>query len=251
MTRFAVVTGTSRGLGAAIAAALLGRGWRVTGCARGAAPEALAGAQGYAHLEVDLADRDATRAAFDPARPELAPLARADRVALVHNAAVLATAPIHALELDVAVDAFAVNAAVPLWLSGLVLRGTARDADVRIVEISSGAATSPYPGWSLYCATKAALSMAGRVLAAEAREVEALSGRRISVLSYAPHVVATAMQAEIRAQDAADFPRVERFHRLHAEGGLVPPEAPAEDLAARLDAAAMAPYEAARYEPGG
>jgi hypothetical protein len=69
----------------------------------------------------------------------------------------------------------------------------------------------------------------------------------LSVLSYAPGVVATEMQADIRAADPALFPRRRRFVELHANGDLVAPELPAADLAARLDGAAGEPYEAVRF----
>jgi NAD(P)-dependent dehydrogenase (short-subunit alcohol dehydrogenase family) len=245
--KFALVTGTSRGIGAALAGALLERGWRVTGCARGGPPAELAGADGYAHLAVDLTDREAVRAAFDPGAPELVGLETAERAAIVHNAAVVATAPVHALDLDEACDAFTLNVAVPLWLTGWFLRATGPKADVRVVEVSSGAATSAYPGWPVYCASKAALRMAGEVLAVEAREVPALEGRRVAVLSYAPGVVATAMQRDIRAASPSLFPRHQRFVEMHEQGRLVPPEAPAGDLAERLDAERWEPYVEARY----
>jgi benzil reductase ((S)-benzoin forming) len=246
--RCALITGTSRGLGAALAADLVARGWRVMGCARGPAPAGLA-APGYAHLRVDLADLEAVRATFDAARPELAPLADAERAALVHNAAVMAIDPIPELGLERTLEALALNVAVPLWLTGWFLRSTSPGADVRVVEISSGAALRPYPGWPVYCASKAALRMAGQVLAEEAGAVESLRGRRIAVLSYAPHVVATGMQAEIRATAAERFPRRARFVELHETGALVAPEAPAADLAARLEADAPEGYAEARFTP--
>jgi NAD(P)-dependent dehydrogenase (short-subunit alcohol dehydrogenase family) len=176
--KFALVTGTSRGIGAALARDLCGRGWRVVGCARGAAPAQLAALAGYAHLRVDLGDRAAVRRAFDErgAAPgsAFAPVADAERAALVHNAAVVGTAAVHAVDLDAACDALVLNVAVPIWLTGWFLRTASATADLRVVEISSGAATSAYPGWPLYCASKAALRMAGEVLAVEAREVAAL-----------------------------------------------------------------------------
>ena len=48
MTRLALVTGTSRGIGTAVALALLDRGWTVQGLARGEAPPELA-REGYRH----------------------------------------------------------------------------------------------------------------------------------------------------------------------------------------------------------
>ncbi|MCB1150379.1 SDR family NAD(P)-dependent oxidoreductase, partial [bacterium] len=52
-TRFAAVTGTSDGIGLALARALLDDGWRVLGCARRDAP---LDHPAYRHVRVDLAD---------------------------------------------------------------------------------------------------------------------------------------------------------------------------------------------------
>ena len=249
--KFALLTGTSRGIGAALARELCARGWTVTGCARGAAPDELAKTEAYTHLSVDLADREAVRRTFvEPASdsPAFAALGRAERAVVVHNAAVVATAATHAVELDAAYDLCALNVALPIWLSGWFLRAAPAESDVRVVEISSGAATSAYPGWPLYCASKAALRMAGEVLSVEAAEVDALRDRRLSVLSYAPGVVATGMQADIRGVDPALFPRRERFVELHETGKLAQPEAPAKDLARRLEAPDPPAYEVARYQ---
>ena len=51
----ALVTGTSRGLGAATARALLDQGWQVVGMARSGAPSELAGDPRYTHLRLALA----------------------------------------------------------------------------------------------------------------------------------------------------------------------------------------------------
>jgi NAD(P)-dependent dehydrogenase (short-subunit alcohol dehydrogenase family) len=83
-----------------------------------------------------------------------------------------------------------------------------------LVNLSSGAATTPYEGWAAYCASKAAVDMITEVVATEERS----SGLRAFAL--APGVVDTDMQALVRSTPPDRFPEVERFHRLHAEGGL-------------------------------
>ena len=61
------------------------------------------------------------------------------------------------------------------------------------------------------------------------------------MLSFAPGTLDTAMQAEIRATDLADFPRRERFRELHAEGRLIDPALPAAWVCDWLEAEQVAP----------
>jgi len=94
-----------------------------------------------------------------------------------------------------------------------------------LVMITSGAARSPYPGWSSYGAGKAALDQWVRTVGAEQRQ---RGGVRVS--SIAPGVLATSMQGRIRETEERDFPEVARFHALHEEGALVDPNDAAERI---------------------
>lgn len=96
-------------------------------------------------------------------------------------------------------------------LSAAVARCPA--AEKRILHVSSGAARNAYPGWSVYCATKAALDHHAR-----ATVLDAAPGLRIC--SLAPGVIDTDMQAEIRATSLDRFPIRERFEALKREGQL-------------------------------
>lgn len=75
-----------------------------------------------------------------------------------------------------------------------------------LVNLSSGASTSVYPGWSIYGATKAAVDHFTEIVATE----EPLVG----CWSVAPGVVDTDMQATIRTHDQSTFPAIERFRQL-------------------------------------
>ncbi|HXZ48651.1 MAG TPA: SDR family NAD(P)-dependent oxidoreductase, partial [Usitatibacter sp.] len=111
----------------------------------------------------------------------------------------------------------AVNLVAPMRLMRRFLRMTEGAAPLRrIVNISSGAGRRPVAGWSAYCVAKAGLDMASRVAALEARE----RGAAVEVTSLAPGVVDTGMQAAVRSVSEADFPDVERFRRMKAEGAL-------------------------------
>jgi benzil reductase ((S)-benzoin forming) len=112
------------------------------------------------------------------------------------------------------------------------LRATASTPLRRIVNISSGAARRPISGWTAYCAAKAGLDMASRVLALEAGQ----RGLAIEVSSLAPGVIDTAMQETVRGSSEEDFADVERFRAMKAEGVLRPAAEVAADIL-RLEAA--------------
>ncbi len=241
----AIVTGTTRGLGAALAEALLELDWDVHGVARGEAPATLESARAYAHHRCDLADVHSTRTLFEG---EMAAVLRErSRLGLVNNAGVLDLEPIVDCELEHLTRSLTVNTAVPVWLYGWLLRFAPPTATMRIVDVSSGAADTPYPGWVAYCASKAGLDMAARVLAEEHREVEAIAGRDVAVVEFAPGVVDTGMQAQIRAISADRFPRRQKFVELHEQGRLVDPSAPAAGIAALLAADDLPPFSRRRF----
>lgn len=247
MDRLAIVTGASRGIGAELAVELLERGWRVESLARGPADARLAEAPERAvHSQVDLADGEALERWAREGLAERAHPERCDVVALVNNAGILAPVhPVAGIDRAELERAFRVNAVAPIWLAGYLLERRPRGRTV-VASLSSGAAHSPFPGWAAYCATKAALAMADRVTAVEH---EADSARRISVVSYAPGVVATGMQAEIRATEERLFPRRARFVELYQQDRLVPPRAPARQLADLIESPDLPHYLEAHYTP--
>jgi benzil reductase ((S)-benzoin forming) len=244
----AFVTGTSRGIGHAVAVELLARGFEVVGVSRDAPSDLGAG---YRHYCCDLADLDAVARVFEELIPVEVPLGERRRIGLVNNAAVLDCQTVAASRLDGLERAFRINAVVPIWLHGWLLRHTARDQQIRIVDVSSGAAQSAIPGWSAYCATKAALRMSGQVLGVELAEIPDLASRDVAVISYAPGVVATDMQARIRSAELTAFPRRARFEALHAERQLLDPAVPAREIAALVLDDALRGFHERRCQGGG
>jgi benzil reductase ((S)-benzoin forming) len=245
MPDIALVTGTSRGLGSAIAHALLAEGWHVHGVSRAQAPTALAASERYVHHVQDLSDARGAEEWFEGSFVRAAGQPR--RLALVNNAGRLAPLrAMHATHVREWVQSLTLNVAVPAWLMGACVAHF-QNAIVRIVNLSSGAATSPYPGWGAYCTGKAALRMAGRVFATEVEELPSLAGRDVRVVDYAPGVLATAMQAEIRGADLAHFPRRARFEALHADGELIDPAGPAREIVRLVEDAGRPRHEELRY----
>lgn len=166
MGNIAIVTGASRGLGRALAAGLVGAGWRVvvdarTGAELAAAVEAL----GAAAVGVP---GDVT----DPAhRAELVATARrlGGLDLLVNNAGILGPSPQPALAgypVEALREVYEVNVVAPLALAQQALPAL-RAAGGVLVWVSSDAAVNAYPGWGGYGSAKAAVEQAGAVLAAE------------------------------------------------------------------------------------
>jgi NAD(P)-dependent dehydrogenase (short-subunit alcohol dehydrogenase family) len=161
----AIITGSSRGLGLALARALAQRGWALVLDARGGAELERAARELGAITEVvalpgDVAD-DWHRGALVEAAGDHVDL-------LVNNASLLGPSPQPPLgryPLDTLERVYQVNVLAPLALTQLVLpRMADRGA---IVNVSSDAALEPYAGWGGYGSSKAALDQLSAILAEE------------------------------------------------------------------------------------
>jgi benzil reductase ((S)-benzoin forming) len=223
MTIKAIVTGHSKGLGEGIAAALLAQGIAVLGVSRGPAMQLTERFPGLlTESEVDLGNH-AALAAWMAGSVLHDFVQGADTILLVNNAGTVQ--PVGALQdqdpLEV-LRAVTLNVAAPLALAAAVVevRG---DAACRILHISSGAGRSAYPGWSVYCATKAALDRHAEAVALDASE-------GVRCVSLAPGVIDTGMQGEIRSATPEQFPMIEHFIALKEEGGLQSAEATGVDI---------------------
>jgi NAD(P)-dependent dehydrogenase (short-subunit alcohol dehydrogenase family) len=162
----ALVTGASRGLGAALAEALSRRGWRLV--VDGRAPDRLA-ATAAALPRPDLVTAVPGDVA-DPAHRAALAAAVGDRLdLLVNNASELGPTPLPRLaDLPPAAleRVLAVNTVAPLALVQAVLPALERAGGV-VLDVSSDAAVEAYEGWGGYGASKAALDQLTAVLAVE------------------------------------------------------------------------------------
>ena len=120
-------------------------------------------------------------------------------------------------------EAIAINLEAPLFLTKALLPNlkqcATEDMKPRVLHVSSGAARNAYEGWGSYCITKAGFNMMYRVLAAE------LAHDNILVGSVRPGVVDTPMSDFVRGFDgpARHFPMHKKFIDLHAQGKLERP----------------------------
>jgi benzil reductase ((S)-benzoin forming) len=234
-SRLVVLTGASRGLGLAIAEQLLARpGLLLTLSRRPDGSLEQRTRPGAARLEqwaVDVTD------VALPARLEAWLAAQAgqrfERAILINNAAVLGR--VGALEkMDAAALAqvFRADLEAPAQLSAVFLRATRSwPIERRICNVSSAAGRTPLAGWAAYCAVKAGLDHLSRTMALDERQLS----NPARIVSLAPGIIDTDMQAAVRASDASDFPDLARFKEFKATGQLSTPKDAAARLVAFLD----------------
>ena len=177
--RTALVTGASKGIGAAIAEALVNEGLTVHALARN--PEA---------LEV-LAARlgPLCKPVVADARDHALIAEKLDGIeidVLVNNAGGIATVrPLHEQTAQETADTIALNFTAPLQLIQHVLPGMIARRRGHIFNLTSTAASAVFPGTTAYGAAKAGLSQAGRVLRYD------LAGTGVRLTEIAPGRVET------------------------------------------------------------
>ena len=215
-----ILTGASRGLGAAIAEQLLQRGAALLTMSRHPNQALDAKAAGTrASLEQwtsDLADGVSAAARLE------AWLSRQKNsfssVTLINNAALAGKpGPIGASDAAALAAVLRVGLEAPMLLTRAFLRAT-RDWDVprKVLHISSGAGRRPLGGIAAYSAVKAGLDHFSRVVALD----EAHGPNGAMIVSLAPGVIDTDMQTELRESDPRAFPEQPRFAAMKDQGQL-------------------------------
>jgi NAD(P)-dependent dehydrogenase (short-subunit alcohol dehydrogenase family) len=190
----ALVTGASRGLGAALARELAARGARVVLVARDQVAlervaSEIAARGGEAHaLAADVGDKLAIHPLAGAAAALVGPID-----ILVHNASELGPVPLRLLldtECEDLGHVLEVNLLGPFRLSKALAGSMALRKSGVLVHVSSDAAVQAYPGWGAYSVSKAALDHLARLFAVE------LGERAVRSFSVDPGEMNTKMHAD-------------------------------------------------------
>lgn len=152
---------------------------------------------------------------------------------LINNAGMIPRiGPLDDCPADELAAALRVGLEAPMQLTAAFLGATARwvaagwQGPRKVLNISSGLGRYPMAAQAPYCAAKAGLDHFTRCSALD--EARHPNGARL--VSLAPGVIDTDMQAQLRAGDPGAFPDRQRFVALQREGQLSSPD----DAAARL-----------------
>lgn len=209
----AIVTGASRGIGAATARELARNGVSVLLAARTAGEiETIAGEIREAGGQAEALTCDVSRYADLEAAVARCQAAFGSLDILVNNAGVIE--PI-ALLTDSDPEAWAESTdinykGVYFGLRAAIPAMVAQGGGV-IVNVSSGAAHDPREGWSHYCSAKAGAFMLTRAADLECRD------QGIRIVGLSPGTVATDMQISIKASGINDISRLDPSVHAPAE----------------------------------
>ncbi len=223
----AIVTGGGKGLGRAVAEALAGLGASVVLASRNA-PElddvvkAIRKAGGRALAQTaDVADDRQVQELVLATERWVGPA-----TILVNNAGMVdPVAPLVRSDTALWLRNIGVNIGGTYLPTRAVLPGMLERGFGRIVNISSGSATRPSPGWTAYSAGKAGVVQMTRSLGLE------IEGTGVTACAYDPGAMDTEMQERIRRLDTSDFPRADEFRQMEREGRLIDPKSAARVVA--------------------
>lgn len=235
MCRLAIITGASRGLGQALAQALLASGHELLTLSRHPDSDLrkhVAGPNQYlTQWSMDLRDSASAAQRLHHWLMQQDDHAFSDAT-LINNAGLIP--PVVPLRDSAPADtsnALRVGLEAPMLLTAAFLDATRDWSGMRrIINISSGLGRRPMASQSAYCAAKAGLDLFTRCAALD--EARQQNGARMC--SLAPGVVDTDMQAHLRAADARAFPDKARFDFLNESGQLSTPAAAAARILRHL-----------------
>ncbi|MDY0101594.1 MAG: (S)-benzoin forming benzil reductase [Lentimicrobium sp.] len=226
-----IITGTSSGIGEAIAMQLLNRNNKVFCISRKNNQQLIDYSQKQdkwlKYHQVDIALTEYLPAFFSELFESIGPT-NVSSITLINNAGVLepvgfsGTLDNQKTELH-----FKTNLLAPaILINTFIELSSSYNVPRTIVNISSGAAINPYAGWSNYCASKAALNMLTRAIGMEQQN----QPNPVRIFSIAPGIVDTNMQKTIRSNSKEQFPLKEKFEQLYLENKLSEPEIVAKKI---------------------
>lgn len=238
-----LITGSSKGLGEAFVKSVMKEGNVIYAIARSKSEE-LTNLNGHSNgkleqISYDLSNISGIESLMENIFQSIDET-EVDAITLVNNAGIVE--PMKPIERCTGTEiekSYQINIVAPMTLTSEFLRRTENFTGKKyILNISSGAANRSVYGWSVYSSTKAALDRFTESAALEEQE----KANPAKLISFAPGVVDTNMQTQIRASSQDDFKDVENFRSLKAENQLLKPE----DVAAR----ALAWLESEQSESG-
>lgn len=217
------ITGSSRGLGKALAEIYLSEGHEVVGYSRTCSINH----SSYTHHSVDLSDTNQVESIeFDLS-------GSFESFILINNAGSLGQIT-HLGNLDSKeiIKTINLNTITPIILINKFIKTTSNlNQENFVLNIGTGAASNPIDGWSIYCSSKASLNMLTDVYVKE----KSLENKNCKMVTMSPGIIDTSMQAQIRNSNEKDFSNVARFTSYKNNNELASPHELAKKIFANFE----------------
>lgn len=207
MSKVALITGTSKGIGLSLAKILLKNNFTVYGYSRS---NKLKNPNFYFN-KINLSEIHKLKNIFFPK------LEFADDIFLINNAGDIGEINKYGNKnLNNIIDEININLSAPTILSNRFIKEyDSLKSRLTILNISSGAALRPIESWGTYCQSKAGLDMLTKIINEENDKVEAYS--------IYPGIVNTEMQEKIRNTRLEKFALRQKFVNYYENNELSDP----------------------------
>ncbi len=212
MKKTVIITGGSKGIGLGLVKEYSKNGYRVISISRTKNPKQIDVEQ----YQCDISNIENIENVMIEIFSELEN--KVDKITLINNAGYLGDInSIEEIEPSNINYTISINLIAPIVFCSQFIKFTKKIAcKKQIINISSGAAVSPYESWSMYCSSKAGLDMLTKVVSKEQSNVE----NNVDIVSIYPGVVETNMQETIRKTPENKFRFKSKFVDLFENGEL-------------------------------
>ena len=216
MNKVAIITGGSKGIGNALVLKFKTDGFKVISISR----NKVNNLEDSEQVICDLSNIDDAENCLNKLLNNLKEI-KPQEIILINNAGTLGEINrVENIDSKNIESTVSLNFTAPLILSSQFIKNTKSWSCLRkIINISSGAAVGSYYGWSVYCASKAAMDSFTKVVAVEQESEE----NPVKIMAIYPGVVDTNMQKLIRTKSKEEFKNVSRFIELKENNELSNP----------------------------
>ncbi|MFA9558580.1 (S)-benzoin forming benzil reductase [Evansella sp. AB-rgal1] len=226
---YVIVTGASKGLGEAVVKALLKPDYHLICVARSSNNQLLETAEKnnvkLDYIQFDLSDVSNVATLVQTIFSKI-DKSNINSISFINNAGMLdPMKPMEKCEPEEITTNLQVNLVTPMILVSEFMKNTAQlDVEKRIINVSSGAGKNPIFGWGCYGASKAGIDLFSQTIGIE----ESNKQYPVKVTSFAPGIIDTNMQQQIRSTTVENFSQVDKFIDYKEQGMLLQPETVAQ-----------------------